>query len=183
MFSNCFLQILKLKSTPSHHPRLTALMCVNVPFVAPTGLPESIHHLFVMPVPQLPLLSLCPGQLCARRAFPHCFHHPHLPFLTSHPGSHQPGSFPAAVSLSCFLPAFSQKLCQGNWASLSTARSDTAPLTAATGSSTSAQPTRWEESTSTVREHRGLHLSSQTHCPPPIQQAGRREKLLPKKQE
>lgn len=165
MFSNLFPQIPKLKSTLSQHPRLTALMCANVTLVAPTGLPESIHHLFAdLPAPHLLLLPLCPGQLCAsqgqlcaRRAFPHHSHHPHLPLQL--PTSQAVSLLPCPLSI-LFLPAFFQKHCQGNWASLSTARSDTAPLTAAT----SAKPTLWEHQQCQGAE--GVDLSSQTHCPP-----------------
>lgn len=131
-----------------------------------------------MPVPHLPVLLLCPGQLCAsqrqlcaRRVFPHHSHHPHLPlpparqFLCCN-----------VPSPSCFVPAFFQKHCQGNWASLSTARSDTAPLTAATGSSTSAQPTLWEHCQGAQGD--GSLLPDML----PSSHAGgsQREKLLPK---
>lgn len=116
-----------------------------------------------------------PRAALCQEGFPHCSHHPHL--LLQLPPARQ---FLCCnvPSPSCFLPAFFQKHCQGNWASLSTARSDTAPLTAATGSSTSAQPT--------LREHQhcqraqGLDLSSQTCCPPPIQQAVKGESFSPR---
>lgn len=168
MFSNLFPQIFKLKSTPSHPPRLTALMCANVTPVAPTGLPESIHHLFVdLPAPHLPLLPLCPGQLCARqgqlcarRAFPHHSHHPHLP-LSSQPAR----QFLCCnvPSPSCFSLHFSRSIAKVT-GHLSAEPGVTLLPTAATGSSASTQPTQWEHQQCQGAE--GADLSSQPRCPP-----------------
>lgn len=168
MFSNLLPQILKLKSTPSHHPRLTALMCANVTLVAPTGLPESIHHLFVdLPAPHLPLLPLCPGQLCAtqgqlcaRRAFPHHSHH-HI----SHSSSQPARQFLCCnvPSPSCFSLQFSRSIAKVT-GHLSAEPGVTPLPTAATGSSASAQPTQWEHQQCQGAE--GADLSSQPRCPP-----------------
>lgn len=153
VFSNLFPQILKPKSTPSHHPRslLTPLICANVRRgTAPSGLSQSIHHLVADPPSPTPASAattpLWPGQICAnqgqlvqRDSFP--------PLL---PPSTAPSPAPT-ISPEQFLcstsplhpsssPGFFQKHRQGNWASRSKALSDTSPLSAATSSPISAQP-------------------------------------------
>lgn len=154
--------------------------------MAPTGLPESIPHLFSDASPTLasavavPRAALCQlrAALC-QKGFPLSSHHLHLPLQLPAARQFLCCSVP---SPSCFLPAFFQQHCQGNWASPSTARSDTAPLTAATSSSTSAQPTCWEHQhcqgtggwTSPPRPAVLLSLPS-SHAA-----GSQREKLLPK---